>query len=929
MYYPVNVLVHQLIFWGDNNYPDPVYLKRFKKKPYHLNVLEFSTPPSNAKPFGSHSRIVAEEKRVSDITPLLRPLDSFSSRPVIINYSNLERVYKFTGNVALANMGKWEATLDTMVQTVKKTARQTDKPQYVYLNLPTSTEAKPNFVRLFSKAPSVLSRSFTTFEKYIEFKLAEWVIKGEGVLTGLGNIDNVYIILKIGNKGYLYLSQVLHSITQDIDFTPPEDYRLNGISYVNETVRRDMFNTMFNKITPEIDNVAKPIVLDEEGDVVEPKVVVKPIVINVDKVNVEPPVTPEEKEAKYVTDLEEEPITSEQDILKFKKALSDNKKLVVNGKNIKTVSEVKEIAIPKKRLVSGISSITAKSMETSALPNLDRHYINNVLESHMYKVMNAFSGSGLVLTDVKRRVQEDITGGYIEYKPTYTLVGGGKATETIRIPNVDEEGVFMSGDTRFRMRRQGVDQPIRKINSKRVGLNTYYGTLFVEGPTLAVDDFVIAFNRKIKAVELEPDYTVVRNNVYDPRLNIDDTYSRLSKHFESISVKSKKLMVAFNYADRTKIGDVKKLEKGGYTLVGTLGKEYIVLKDEVFYSTTGGNKLALGNIFDLFDMTVGKVPVDAATVKVLGGRVYVGMLLSYLYGITGLLKRMKVKYTIHPARKRIVLPAEKHILLKFNNGQLLITGLTKQSTMVLQGLVKYQSTIKDVSYADMDSREIYLELLSKDLKIRHIREFNLLDKQYIDPISEEVLTFLKKPTNFRELLLEAVTLLEDNGYPHTADVNYTRFRGYERFAGAAYTQIAKHLRVANSAINRKNRKLQMSPYAVWQAILQDDSKKTIEDTNPMVWMKEEEVVTVAGMGGRKSDSLTLEVRKFHPSMVGTIAEFVPDDGNVGMVSYLTSDPNIDNIYGIPKEIPDDNIQAEFTKNYSSGYIHAAGATFDD
>ena len=917
-----DAIVHQITFWDDARFPDDVYMNRFDAKPYHLGVKELSDDYPGVRRRNLDSKFRKQERSVGNLTPLIKPIESFNNRPTVVNYSHLFDYYSFRGNAAAATLGHYEAILTTMVDTVRQMARITDKLQYVYLNISLDDHDVSEYRKLLKLGPTRQAAHLNNFEDYMAMKVTEWVVYGKGPLRRLGSVSDVFVIIKSKARGYLYLSNMLQSILQGSETEISKEYKIQLAGTLDEETRFSAMRNIFNNVK-KVTTSANKIMMDEEGEVIEPEPVIEPIVIN-EAVETEAPESEEQYIRLIEEDLAAEPITIDSDIKRFQKALEQNAEVMVDNVPLTELTHIPEPAkkLTKKVFIKGDNIIGNRGMGESVLPNIDREYIENGANVHMMKVLNAFKPSGLVLVGVERDEFEDITGGYVQYKAKFNMANGGASTEIIRVPKVDTEGFYTTNNTKYRMRRQAVDHPIRKIGPKRVALSSYYGTLMIDGPKLAVDDKIAALSRKIKPLELLSDYNIIRNDVYDPRLEINDLYSRIAKEFEIIEFKKLKILLNFKYKKETT--DTHK----GYVNVGTKAGRAILLKDETFYIAGPKVHTPVGDIFDLLELEMTKRPVDVATLNVLGSRVYVGVLLSYLYGITKLLKRLKVKSTIYPANKRVERPNEPNILLKFSNGQLLITNLSKTAEMILQGLVKYQDKIKLKNYADLDSRDSYMDITSKDLQIRHIREFNLIDKQFVDPITEEVLEYLGHPTWFRDLLIKAIDLLNTNDYPSSADARFTRYRGYERLAGAAYAQIAKHLRVANNAINRKQRRLAMSPYAVWQMIQEDDSNKPGEETNPLGWMKEQEAVTVSGMNGRTSGTLTMEVRKFHPSMVGTIAEFVPDDGNVGMVSYLTANPHIDNIYGIPEQVEGD-INKEYARNYSSGFNFMPSIINDD
>lgn len=921
-----NAVAHLIFHYEGNDHPSEAEVSRYLINPYIKHLYTHHRTLYNGRARTQSKRLVELRQSITYASPMIRPIDTFNNRQTCINYGLLEKAYVYPGNTAVKHLFSWGNIVDTLVQEVLSVSRLTSKPQYILIDVPEQLPDFKHYLRTLKKSPLELYQLVGTGAGYLFSQFVEWCVNNDGPLSRLASTKDVYWILRTRGKHVLYLNEVLAEVIVEGVLSAKQDYSVSAASNLTISFRIQMLKGIFKQLAPDqlVDDSDTGVPLGRQP-VIAPELPV----IDLDS---PPPSEPTTKEARIqadVKDLRAEPLTAPEDIRKYEKLLTSNEALLFEGQPLsQRVSQPVSATVSEKVMAGDSTTVAIKGMKASVLPNLDRHYTQNVMESHILKVFDAFKSSGLVLTNVEKRTVKDITGEYQEFKVTYTLANGGTGTEIIRLPVVDEDGTFTVNGIKSRMRRQAVDYPIRKIAPKRVALSSYAGTLFVDGPKLAVDDYVAYISRQLAKQEMEgQNISVIKNDFYDNLLQVPDVYSRMSKVFSLITLVDKQLILSFNYGNRDQYGDIDTLEKSGAVIVGQWGGDTLTVKDSSFYRMVNGKPVPVGTLFQLLELDEKKVPVDVATINILGQRVYLGMVLSYLYGITDLLKHLKVKVLTLPPNKRVETQGEPSIVLTFMDVKLVITQLTAKSTMILQGIVKYAKLIKHLKYEQLNERDMYLSIMQATLKSRHIKEFTLLDKQFVDPITKEVLEAIKEPTTFRGLLFRAVELLSSNDHPKVSDARFTRYRGYERFPGIIYNQLFVHLRQAALQVNHNNRKLKMSPYAVWQKIQEDNSTKIAEDINPMVWMKEQECVTLSGMGGRTSDTLTAEARKFHPTNVGTIAEYVPDDGNVGMVSYLTAAPKIDNIYGIPEVLED--ITENFIKNYSSGYNFAPGITGDD
>ena len=72
----------------------------------------------------------------------------------------------------------------------------------------------------------------------------------------------------------------------------------------------------------------------------------------------------------------------------------------------------------------------------------------------------------------------------------------------------------------------------------------------------------------------------------------------------------------------------------------------------------------------------------------------------------------------------------------------------------------------------------------------------------------------------------------------------------------------------------------------------------MEDINPIQNLKESEVITYGGAGGRDKDTMTKPTRSFHTSDAGVLSESTVDNAGVGTVAYLSANPNIATVRGM-------------------------------
>ena len=129
-----------------------------------------------------------------------------------------------------------------------------------------------------------------------------------------------------------------------------------------------------------------------------------------------------------------------------------------------------------------------------------------------------------------------------------------------------------------------------------------------------------------------------------------------------------------------------------------------------------------------------------------------------------------------------------------------------------------------------------------------------------------------------------------------------RIRGYERISGFIYKEISKSIKTfKNKNINGRS-KIDLGPYDVWNSIMKDNSVKLVGDINPLQDIKERDVVTYVGEGGRDKGSIQKSARSFHNADYGVISEATVDSTDVSINTYLSANPGFKNLRGTVNKV---------------------------
>lgn len=455
--------------------------------------------------------------------------------------------------------------------------------------------------------------------------------------------------------------------------------------------------------------------------------------------------------------------------------------------------------------------------------------------------------------------------------------------------------------------------PIRKTNPYTVALTSYYGKTFVTISQKKVNNSLAWITRELNKVSMSDGHPYITRvapaNVFDNHFEAPYIYNAMASAFKSIT--TKKYHLTFDHTERMKLVDAdlgKELEKEGKRVVGnTLRKEPIVVdKRNRFYAYINRQLEPIGDIYNVLELPAQDAPVDFTEVKIFKKAIPVGLILGYVLGFRNLLKFLKAEYSVVEGRRAPPLQAHQ-FAISFRDTKYIFNRNQKSASLILAGFNDFEKQLRQYNVEEFDNKNVYLNLLeSKGIGSIYIREIDLMQQLFVDPITKGILEGRNEPTTFNGLLLEATNLLQTYHHPDAQDINYQRIRGYERFSGAVYTELVTQIRSYKNRNIAGRSRVEMSPYQVWQSIMTDSTIKIAEDINPIQNLKEAEVVTFVGKGGREKDAINKENRAFLPTDMGVISEATVDSSDVGINTFLSFDPNFADLRGTVKKVKELN-----------------------
>lgn len=565
------------------------------------------------------------------------------------------------------------------------------------------------------------------------------------------------------------------------------------------------------------------------------------------------------------------------------------------------------VEITESTVIKDIPTVIDKSMQRSSLLEFDRRYVRDVLPRDVTGMVMGIQNAGIAVTSYEVEKVDDILGGYDFHTVRIAPVDGAAGTLRFKLPAMQDDGTYMANGVRYRMRKQRGDLPIRKVAPDRVSLTSYYGKVSVSRTSKRVANRGLWLRNAIMAKAEDPADNTVLNartgDVFDNAFISPRIFSTMAMGFRGFDVAGFELN--FDHSKRVALygHDVlHQYERDGSVVIGKNAKGHFMIADryDTLYTGIDGVLKDIGQLEDIVHLDQSKAPVDFVELRALGQPIPIGVVLGYEMGLEKLIAALKVTPRRVPAGSRVGLEHHEYALA-FADETLVFSREDKMASLVLAGFTDYHKAIRNYDCHQFDKRAVYLNVLeANNVGARYVREIDLMYQMFIDSITRELLIEMGEPTNFQDLLYRAVEMLLHDQHPDELDPAFMRIKGYERLAGVAYGEIVRAIRSHNGRSGKSKVPVDMGPYAVWKTITTDPANALVSEINPIQDLKEVEMVTTSGVGGRGSRSMTKHTRSFHRNDMGTMSESTVDSSDVGINTQLSADPQFTSVRGISK-----------------------------
>jgi len=570
----------------------------------------------------------------------------------------------------------------------------------------------------------------------------------------------------------------------------------------------------------------------------------------------------------------------------------------------------------------------------STLFEFDSRYVKDVLPKDIVNSVMSVQNAGVVVADYNVETVEDVMNHYEIHAIKLSPVTGVGSTIRFRVPKIHEDGTYFANGVRYHLRKQRGDMPIRKVLPNRVALTSYYGKSFVSRSEKAVHNYPGWLCNQIMAIGLDPKDPRVSNlkptNVFNPLNKVPKLYSMLAHKFRSFSAGGIDFFLDYakleeNFGEKA----INRPEARGLVPIGKQGQDVVYIDpSNMMFVLKGRGPQPIPAIEEVLGLDISKAPVEVAELKVFNKELPMGLVLGYYLGLDKLIKALKpTAFRRVQVGDRLKLTDGEYVV-RFADENLVFHRDDRLCALIMAGFNSYHKTIRNYNVYDFDRKDVYLNVLEANgIGIRYLRELDLLKDMFIDPITHDLLVEMQEPTDWIGLVTRATELLTTDWSPAETDMEYMRIKGYERIAGAVYTELVRSVRTHQARRGASSNKIEMPPNAIWQAIQEDPSKGMVEESNPIECLREQEAVTMGGTGGRSRRSMVKRSRIYHRNDMGVISEATVDSGDVAINTFLSADPNFKSLRGTSNRYDAKNDSAATL--FSTAALISPGSDRDD
>ncbi|ANZ49619.1 putative DNA-directed RNA polymerase beta subunit [Erwinia phage vB_EamM_Kwan] len=570
-----------------------------------------------------------------------------------------------------------------------------------------------------------------------------------------------------------------------------------------------------------------------------------------------------------------------------------------------------DLKVEAKTLVKNPTVMT-EAWTQNTTDAMTKKYNRTMLPKDILGAVASSQRLGLVVHNHTVDKEVAVTGNVEHHTLRLQPVGGEPVTVRFSVPSLTEDGTWMANGTEYTMRRQRVDIPIRKVNFDTVALTTAYGKNFVSRSEKAVNDYGRWITNAIITRAVDPKNTEITDaklaNVFNPELTLPRQYTMVARRVSTFNAIGYRWN--FEHAVRDSFfGEavVKDLEKKDLVPVAT-GRGGVLGMDEhsQVYRVKGDTVEPLGSLADTLGIDQVKAPREVSELSIMGQSLSLGFVFSFYLGLTGMLKHFGIRYEVLPPGQRVDKTTFDSVI-RLADAKIVVMCDNDKQRMVVNGLDKYLKHLVMYTESEVEREDIYLNLIrdADSLTPRYVNELKQMRSAFVDDMHARILRQMGEPETFIGLLERSNELLQTDHSKPEINGDEMMFVGNQRIAYHVYTALVRAMRNYQNAPG-SSRKFELPQDMVWGAINSDPSVLLAPGANPIQNIKEKDVITMGGTGGRNRKTMVYHTREFQPSDLGVVSGNTVDNGDVGITAFSTANPCYATVDGItaPRNVKD-------------------------
>ncbi|EHW4384120.1 hypothetical protein K2634_002240 [Salmonella enterica subsp. enterica serovar Chester] len=592
--------------------------------------------------------------------------------------------------------------------------------------------------------------------------------------------------------------------------------------------------------------------------------------------------------------------------------------LTIHEKDIVVKAEPKKV----QRLV------TDEGWAENVTDQMVKQYNQTMMSKDVLAAVASSQRLGLAIHNHTIEKEISVTGTIEHHTLRVQPIGGEPTTVRFSIPGLTEDGTWVANGVEYTMRRQRVDVPIRKVAPDTVALTTAYGKNFVRRSDKVANDYGRWLTNAIITRAVDPTNTEITDarlaNVFDPTEKLPRQYTEIARRIASFNAGG--YMWNFDYKEAVNFFNDEQLTDANNVEMLPVAKrprsEVIVVMDtkSMLYTVKGKECTPLGTISEVLGFSSQKAPREMTELSLMGKSLSLGFIFSFYLGLQGMLKHFGIQYEIVPVGQRVDKSTYDSII-RLQDSKFLVTCDNDQQRMILHGLDKYLKHLVAYTESEVDREDIYLNLIrdADGLTPRYINELKQMRAAFVDDMHARILRKMGEPETFIGLLERSNELLQTDHSLPEINGDEMMFLGNQRISYHIYTAMVRAMRNYNNAPN-SNRKFELTQDMIWGAINSDPSVLLAPGANPIQSIKEKDVITMGGTGGRNRKTMVYHTREFQPSDLGIVSGNTVDNGDVGITAFATNNPRFDTVDGTTYKRDEKKLKPSDTLSFIDGLV---------